>query len=1009
MPPAADSFGSSDVSRRTRGVGSASAARHAVGGGPAIQQLARELEDLQVPPQQAARLAEDAEPILGADSGLAASDIVERVKERVRKRGGSADMVQAGVYRQMYHMALSMRVDDKLRFNRELNDMRRNLEEIQAQASAQRLAKAREHDLVEERHVQTATGLADTVAGLRRENTKLQQILAQVEDERDHAFEQVSVAEELAAGAKRELQIQATQRHKERLQEQRAQEQRASEQRVQERAREKVEEEPRRKKRSASKQADTEHSLHRDAVAAAPVADHSHEVQRLREEVRHLRDERLDSDRQFNEMRRQLTGAVSERDDAQDQLAEARSSVIEHKRELASEREALRDESVVVQRRADDVRTEAKQEVERMQKELSRLSSQVVKHSHKSAEAKDQLSEFQRLFEVKLAEQQRQFETEREETQTQLEKERSRADTVLLRQSSDFVTIRAHNEALADERRKSEKRVSEAQSSASREIEGCEAASRKILAEGERHRLKLQAELNASQQEVALLKARLLEAAAAERAAQAENSAVAAAQLHGKAQALAMVEEELEQERKRRTNDQQRQSLRMDDERRCWAENRRTETEVWEVERQQLRDQVREAEALAQGLVRRERQEWEQRLEGRDAELSTALATERQRSRAELDSARTAAELERRRIQSEHVAEREQWAEERAQMTHKLRSTREAADAEAGATVSRIRNELDAATQRAITAEKREKELQELSGKYLQIIAVSKDQLREYQNLFQVAEHERGQLKLQNVETRAQASSARAALLEKRKVLSEKEDALHHAMMALRHRNMTVEEMQQASHVAESELRVVQLQNEELHEALRLQEEVLDEEEQAGVERERLRRLEEDVAEERHRARRHAYDDEDDAQARAALERMEQLLAATPAELIGRSGVPPASTSGGTGVTEEWEDERHAMQSHRRFSQSSESRAQWSSVRPARDPVSRGSVGSQSGPSSRWIGGETSARDLQSGIGVDLTGDGRANAIGYDTTGDGRIDALDTNFDGQIDTRLSAS
>ena len=46
-------------------------------------------------------------------------------------------------------------------------------------------------------------------------------------------------------------------------------------------------------------------------------------------------------------------------------------------------------------------------------------------------------------------------------------------------------------------------------------------------------------------------------------------------------------------------------------------------------------------------------------------------------------------------------------------------------------------------------------------------------------------------------------------------------------------------------------------------------------------------------------------------------------------------------------------------------------------------------------------------KKLMQPIPVDTTGDGVANAMGYDTTGDGKIDALDTNFDGAIDTRLS--
>ena len=40
---------------------------------------------------------------------------------------------------------------------------------------------------------------------------------------------------------------------------------------------------------------------------------------------------------------------------------------------------------------------------------------------------------------------------------------------------------------------------------------------------------------------------------------------------------------------------------------------------------------------------------------------------------------------------------------------------------------------------------------------------------------------------------------------------------------------------------------------------------------------------------------------------------------------------------------------------------------------------------------------------LQSGVHVDTTGDGVANAVGYDTTGDGKIDSLDTTGDGRID------
>lgn len=42
------------------------------------------------------------------------------------------------------------------------------------------------------------------------------------------------------------------------------------------------------------------------------------------------------------------------------------------------------------------------------------------------------------------------------------------------------------------------------------------------------------------------------------------------------------------------------------------------------------------------------------------------------------------------------------------------------------------------------------------------------------------------------------------------------------------------------------------------------------------------------------------------------------------------------------------------------------------------------------------------------GIPMDTTGDGIANAIGYDTTGDGVVDSLDTNMDGKIDSFIGA-
>jgi hypothetical protein len=51
-------------------------------------------------------------------------------------------------------------------------------------------------------------------------------------------------------------------------------------------------------------------------------------------------------------------------------------------------------------------------------------------------------------------------------------------------------------------------------------------------------------------------------------------------------------------------------------------------------------------------------------------------------------------------------------------------------------------------------------------------------------------------------------------------------------------------------------------------------------------------------------------------------------------------------------------------------------------------------------------GGSVYATPQSVGVPVDTTGDGIADAIGFDTTGDGVIDSLDTNMDGNIDTRV---
>ena len=58
-------------------------------------------------------------------------------------------------------------------------------------------------------------------------------------------------------------------------------------------------------------------------------------------------------------------------------------------------------------------------------------------------------------------------------------------------------------------------------------------------------------------------------------------------------------------------------------------------------------------------------------------------------------------------------------------------------------------------------------------------------------------------------------------------------------------------------------------------------------------------------------------------------------------------------------------------------------------------------------PTGGGVGGSTGYVAPQlNGVPVDTVGDGIADAIGYDTTGDGVIDSLDTNMDGNIDTRV---
>eukprot|EP01065_Artemidia_motanka_P018266 TRINITY_DN21585_c0_g1_i1.p1 TRINITY_DN21585_c0_g1~~TRINITY_DN21585_c0_g1_i1.p1 ORF type:complete len:1016 (+),score=362.29 TRINITY_DN21585_c0_g1_i1:65-3049(+) len=944
--------------------------------------LANQLEEqLGLPPEQAAAMAKDVEPLIAG--GVEAGAIIDDAQARAQRYGGFGPAAECSMYKALYNKALSMRVTDKIRFNKELAALRREAMENEKKAAADRVSSLQEFDQKSERQFAKTESLADNVASLRSENKRLHALLAAVEQERDDAFEDRATAEQLMLGAKKEMKNHAAE-----LGERRARERQLD---------------------SAAEELRQRFDREEDRARGLQSG-----VEELRAHAAALAKERDGLEREAAQLRHQLRAVTEERDEVQDVLAASRAESIDVKRRMSedlSEQEQARRSQL----------SQAGQEAAGLRAEIAKLTAQVNNADDARQAAQEELDEYKKLFKMKTAMYEHQVDVLKQELGDEVEMERSRHRETSDKLKADFVTMREHHAALDEERRDGEKRVAEAVAEGQAELEGLDAASRKLLREGETVRRELEREVTALKQRLDAAERHHSDEITAGRASLQEERLVLTAQAQGKAQEVTMLTSQLEAERVRRAADVQRLERAFDEERQAWARAKKAENGAWDEERAQLRRQLHALEAERGELIRRERDAWEKRLAQREQELSTALHNERERSRAELQSARSAADLERKREKAERLADQQQWDAERAQLTQKLRDAKDAAQAEATVSFNKLANDLRMAQAKIQTLEEREQDMQEAVSKYVKIIGTSKDQIREYQRLFELADTENASLKLLVSENRGQATAARAKLIERGRVLSDKEDALHSAMLALKHRNGTVEEMTQATEETEERLRQLQGRNGELEEAIRLQDEVLEEERAVTEEQHRLRQLEVDVEEERRRARQRSRVDREDEEVRGALEKMERLLAATPAELVSmanrgqladrdtREGV---SSSRGSGSPKAVAPRRSTTPladvdtSSGRVANSGRStrNAQWLPLRTDSPPppalqchIGAGVDGLE----------PVADGDLRSGVAVDLTGDGLADAVGFDTTGDGRIDSLDTNFDGRIDVRLT--
>eukprot|EP01062_Namystynia_karyoxenos_P064353 TRINITY_DN5730_c0_g1_i1.p1 TRINITY_DN5730_c0_g1~~TRINITY_DN5730_c0_g1_i1.p1 ORF type:complete len:1039 (+),score=440.16 TRINITY_DN5730_c0_g1_i1:98-3214(+) len=832
--------------------------RKAGGGGGAV---AGKLQGaLHVPPEQAAQLAADLQPAIAA--GADPDELVNELEARARRHGGyGTSSAQASVFKGLYHKALAMRVDEKLRLNRELSVLRQQVGDLQERLAAERAAAVarREQDAAgrAEEHARDAA----EIRTLRREVDDLRQLLDTVERERDAAYRDRETATELAGGAKSALSAHESQLADHR----RAQQQREA----------------------AVSAAREEAARERERAAAL-----EEELGQLRSELTALRRAGDEGERTAAELQQQLDRAVAERDRAQDAAATSRGLALSAQREMQEELGALEHhQRGEAQRRASEL-VAVEEECAALREQLAHTAAEARDHAATAREAREALDEYKELYEMKTAVHSRALAERDREHAGRFAAERQRTEELAERHVRESVPLSAHQQALAAEQHRAEERLAQAQSEAKQELEGCLAASRKLLLEAERRRSELEAALTAAQQEVSERERLAADQVAAAEAARAQDRMLLEAKLRAGEKEVARLEAELEDERERRQADFHHLTVRMEEERAAWRAAQQGDNAGWDSERQQLREQIARLEQTQAEVVRKERALWEHRIDQRDEELSAQLRAERERSRTELESLRRSAELDRRRERAEYEAERQRWELDRAQLEQRLHGAREAAAAERDAEIGRLRNELALAHKTAQALHARERDLQDCVSKYVQIIATSKDHVMEYQHLLQLTQKESDHLKLMITENKEQAVSARAALQEKRKVIGDREDALHSALIALRMRSSTVEELHAATEEQSEEVEDLRGRIAELEQAVKLQDDVLEAEQRLQQERDHMRALEADV-EHTLRVRRRLRVDSEEGEVHAALRRMDQLLAATPAQLAGLSASGP--------------------------------------------------------------------------------------------------------------------